>query len=204
MDMVKTFTFGNADQFEGASFTKNGKLYGYEDCYKCEGTGILPWHMNVSNGVCFACGGNKKRAVRLYSERENASQRRRIAKQIAMEEARRHVTVEINELRRIKYAVQNGFRNIARLHEKAASNYVGEIGQRIDIEATMTFCMGFDGFYGTTYINTFVDADGNIFFYRGNPLAKKGEKISLKATVKAHAEHKGAKQTVVNRPKLAN
>ena len=67
----------------------------------------------------------------------------------------------------------------------------GEVGQRIEIEATMTFCMGFDGFYGTTYINTFVDANGNIFVYRGNPLAKKGEKISLKATVKEHGEYKG-------------
>ena len=203
MNQIKTFTFANTEPYVGGTFTKNDKLYGYQECYKCQGTGILPWHAHIAKGVCFACGGAKKRGVRLYSERENASQRRRIAKQIGLENARRHITCELNSLSRIKGAVQKGFRNIERLRAKAASGYVGEVGQRIDIEATVTFVMGFDGFYGTTYINTLVDRDGNVFVYKGKHLASKGDQVTLKATVKDHSVYKGTKQTVINRPKIS-
>ena len=135
------FTYADTKPYAGGTFTKNEKLYGYENCYKCDGAGILPWHMNYAEGVCFACGGKKKRAVRLYSERENASQRRRIDKQIALENAHAQITCELNSLRSIKEAVQKGFRNIERLRAKAASGYVGEIGQRIDLKVTVTFCI---------------------------------------------------------------
>lgn len=67
----------------------------------------------------------------------------------------------------------------------------------------MTFVMGFDGFYGTTYINTMVDRDGNVFVYKGKHLASKGDQVTLKATVKDHGVYKGTKQTVINRPKIS-
>lgn len=102
MNQMKTFTFASTEPYVGGTFTKNDKLYGYQECYKCQGTGILPWHAHIAKGVCFACGGNKKRGVRLYSERENASQRRRIAKVNAIEDARRHITCELDSLSRIK------------------------------------------------------------------------------------------------------
>ena len=197
------FTYAETTPYEGETFTMNGKMYGLEDCWKCDGTGILPWHKNVRDGVCFACGGEKKRKARLYSQRENASHRRRIEKAIALENSRREINMEAAALRRIAGKVQDGLRNIARLKANAASAYVGTIGDRIEISVTVKFCMGFDGFYGTTYINTMTDADGNIYVYKGKRLASKGDQISLKATIKDHAEYKGAKQTVINRPKLS-
>ena len=198
------YTFAETTPYEGATFTKNGKLYGYEVCGKCDGVGTLWWHMNVSNGVCFACGGEKKRKARLYSERENASQRRRIERAIAQEKSRAAINMELAALRRIRGLVQDGLRNIARGKANAASAYVGAIGDRIQIEATVKFCMGFDGFYGTTYINTMVDAAGNIFVYKGKRLASKGDTICLKATIKDHSDYKGAKQTVLSRPSIIN
>ena len=197
------FTYAETTPYNGETFTINGKMYGLEVCGKCDGAGILWWHMDVHEGVCFACGGSKKRKARLYSQRENASQRRRIEKAIALENSRREINMEAAALRRIAGKVQDGLRNIARLKANAAAAYVGEIGDRIEINATVKFCMGFDGFYGTTYINTMVDADGNIYVYKGKRLASKGDQISLKATIKDHSEYKGAKQTVLSRPKVS-
>lgn len=199
------FTYAQTTPYKGVSFTKNGKLYGYEDCGKCDGAGILWYHMSVAEGVCFRCGGAKKFKARLYTERENASQRRRIEKAILLENSRAAINMEISAIKRIKRKVQDGLHNIQRLKANAESDHVGSVGDRIEFQATMKFCMGFDGFYGTTYINTMVDSDGNIFVYKGGkPLGKRGDVISLKATIKEHGEYKGAKQTVINRPKVTN
>lgn len=40
----------------------------------------------------------------------------------------------------------------------------------------------------------------NVVIYFGKELGKPGEDITIKATVKAHQEYKGIKQTIVNRP----
>lgn len=197
------FTYAQTTPYKGASFTNNGKLYGYEDCGKCDGAGILWHHKSVADGVCFRCGGAKKVKARLYTERENASQRRRIEKAILLERSRAAINMEISAIKGIKRKVQDGLRNIQRLKANAESDHVGSVGDRIEFQATMKFCMGFDGFYGTTYINTMVDSDGNIFVYKGGkPLGKRGDVISLKATIKEHGDYKGAKQTVINRPKV--
>jgi len=83
-----------------------------------------------------------------------------------------------------------------------ASKHVGEVGDRILVEGTLTFVRGFDGFYGTIYVNVITDASGNVFVYRGNLLGDKGDVISLKATVKEHGEYNDVNQTVINRPKV--
>ena len=64
--------------------------------------------------------------------------------------------------------------------------------------------MGFDGFYGTTWINVMRDADGNVIAYKGSAcLGQKGDTFKVKGTVKEHTLYKGTKQTVINRPKVA-
>lgn len=86
--------------------------------------------------------------------------------------------------------------------KRSKSNHVGEVGQRILIETTITFSKGFEGFYGTTFINSLEDAEGNVFIYRGNCIGEKGDKLTLKATVKEHGEYDGVRQTVISRPKV--
>ena len=86
--------------------------------------------------------------------------------------------------------------------KRSKSIHVGEVGQRIVIETTITFSKGFEGFYGTTFINSLEDADGNVFIYRGNKLGDAGELVCLKATIKEHSEYNGVKQTIINRPKV--
>lgn len=198
------FHYAGTEPFQGKVFyDENQKPAAYRDCERCDGSGYLAYYAWHDKGICYGCAGAGKKKVRLYTEKQNAAQLRRFAKaeQIAME--RRHVLEEINSLLRIKEQVRQGFWNIEKINENAASNHVGAIGDRIDIDATIKFCMGFEGFYGTTYINTMVDADGNIYVYKGGKrLADKGASIRLKATIKDHGEYKGAKQTIINRPKV--
>ena len=48
------------------------------------------------------------------------------------------------------------------------------------------------------------DAEGNVFTYWGNSFldVEVDTTITVKATIKAHREYQGTKQTVINRPKL--
>jgi hypothetical protein len=82
------------------------------------------------------------------------------------------------------------------------SKHFGNVGDRIELEATIVFSKGFDNFYGVTYINSLVDNDGNHFVYKGNELGNAGDVVTLKATVKEHSEYNGVNQTVINRPKI--
>ncbi len=84
----------------------------------------------------------------------------------------------------------------------AASNYVGKIGQRIDVEVVCYFTAMFEGFYGTGYVCGFRDIDDNIFIYKGSVCPEKNVRYLMRATVKEHSERDGAKQTIVSRPKL--
>lgn len=96
---------------------------------------------------------------------------------------------------------------------KPASEYVGEVGKRIAIRVshanTQTAILYFKRFFNgymtiETPVYKIVDDDGNIYIYSGNALSAfcsyNGE-VTIKATVKAHSEFKGEKQTVIVRPK---
>ena len=83
------------------------------------------------------------------------------------------------------------------------SQYQGEVGGRMIFE-NLTVDMAFEreGDYGMSTIYKFVDANNNVYtwFASGCGQFQKGEVIpALKATVKAHEEYKGIKQTILNR-----
>ena len=87
--------------------------------------------------------------------------------------------------------------------KRSKSSHVGEIGDRIDITATITVVKVIDGFYGVSYFTILENSKGDVFKYFGSAeLGDKGETITLKATVKDHDKYDEVKQTVINRPKL--
>lgn len=82
------------------------------------------------------------------------------------------------------------------------SQYQGEIGKRQVFNLTVVSIFGAEGQYGTTGIHRMLDANGNIFTWFASPgtsWLERGKELTLKATVKAHAEYKGAKQTILTR-----
>lgn len=90
----------------------------------------------------------------------------------------------------------------ARAIANSSSQHVGTIGKReiftLDLEWIKTFD---NNGFGPMNIHGMRDAAGNIIIYKGSSvLGERGEKITIKATIKAHSERDGVKQTLICRP----
>ena len=80
---------------------------------------------------------------------------------------------------------------------KAKYSFVGEVGDILDLEPTITEIFGFDGDYGFCMVHKFKDADDNSLIYFGNSKQlnteydskfKVGDKITVTATIKRHTK----------------
>lgn len=82
------------------------------------------------------------------------------------------------------------------------SEYVGEVGQRIEIEVESVRCLSTRySEFGVNYFFKIVGTDGNVYTWStSNGLIEDAKRI--KATVKAHQEYNGIKQTVITRGKI--
>lgn len=101
----------------------------------------------------------------------------------------------------------------ARAAAKAASRFVGEVGERIDLTVTVEkririeFQDGFGGHnrYGTSYTNLYLcrDEHGNRIVYKGTgDFPGEGQTARVKATISEHSEYNSEAQTKVSRPKV--
>lgn len=91
--------------------------------------------------------------------------------------------------------------------EKAESNYIGEIGERITFNAKINLISSWENYYGCTFLYKMKDECGNILTcFATSPLRiddEDREKIyKVAGTVKKHEEYKGVKQTIVQRCKI--
>lgn len=93
-------------------------------------------------------------------------------------------------------------RRIEARAKDAGSMFIGELKKRSTFTLTLTGYKETDGQYGTSYFHAFKDIDGNVVIYKGTkPLVKvRGETITVVASVKAHIERDGVKQTIIQRP----
>ena len=87
--------------------------------------------------------------------------------------------------------------------EGRTSEYVGEIKERIEFDAEVMGVYGTEGFYGHTDIVKFKDSDGNHFTWFASDYAdlERGDRMTIKGTVKKHDVYREIKQTVVTRCK---
>ena len=83
------------------------------------------------------------------------------------------------------------------------SEYVGTVGQRIEVTVNSIKCVtSWDSDYGTVYIWKIVDTDGNVFTWKtSNCISEDCKKI--KGTVKEHKLYRDVKQTELTRCKVA-
>lgn len=89
-----------------------------------------------------------------------------------------------------------------RAEEVAKAEWIGTIGERVDLDLTVAFRTSFETQFGICHVHSMRDAAGNVVVYKGNRIAEKGQRITMKATIKEHAVYKDLKQTVVSRPKV--
>lgn len=95
-------------------------------------------------------------------------------------------------------------RKAAYVAANGGSEHVGEIGKRMVLTVTVTFVRhvqkeeGYDFF-----VTSMKDDAGNVIVHLGDKaLGEKDEKLSGKATPKAHTVRDGVKETQISRPKL--
>ena len=86
------------------------------------------------------------------------------------------------------------------IFEPGTSEYVGAIGQRLELNLTVTNAIELDGNYGRSTMHIMEDDDGNIFVWStsAKTLAE-GSTFHCKGTVKDHRVYRNNKQTVLTR-----
>jgi len=97
-------------------------------------------------------------------------------------------------------------REAAKKEAQANSDHVGQVGDKLELEVTVTGRNGFEGRFGWTTIVSMKDATGNVFkwFASNCPEAvKAGDTIKIKGTVKGHGEFRDIKETTLTRCKIA-
>lgn len=99
--------------------------------------------------------------------------------------------------------LQNADRRAREAQLNAKRVYVGTVGQReVFSDLTCIRVPSFDTDFGTVYVNTFEDADGNVLIWKtGSICFEVGCKLALQGTVKDHSEYNGTKQTILSRCK---
>ncbi len=87
--------------------------------------------------------------------------------------------------------------------EKTRKNeWIGVVGEKIKVNATVERVIDREGDYGMTYITTLVtDAGETLTWFATSVKLDVGQKYSVKGTIKALGEYKGVKQTTLTRCK---
>lgn len=190
---------------------KNGSKHYEGDiiCDRCGGQGgSEAW--NETGYTCYKCGGTgtvwgkwiertPEYEAKLQAKREARAKARQA--EWEAQEAQRKLAEEI--WRKEKEAKE------ARIKaQKAISQYVGEIGQKIEVIGTYQYTAHWTTHIGwmeqTMYCHNFKDPDGNVLIWKtqkGVPFHY-GEPVNIRGTVKDHSEYEDEKQTVLTRCKI--
>lgn len=196
---------GGADKWQFTGWT----------CYECGGTGEGRSEIIKEYTPEYEAKLEERRAKRRAKwEAEHAEEiAAKKAKEAAEAEARRKAEEEAEKARQEEEARIKA--------EKAISQFVGTIGERIEIEVEYLYSAHFEinSFRGygteTMYVHNFKDADGNKLTWKTTSYNmgrwnnkgewenfEEGQKITLKGTIKEHTEYKDEKQTVLTRCKV--
>ena len=186
-------------------------------CDRCGGTGVYAWCVRngviiptiVDDGVCHKCYGTGKVHGK-WIERTPEYQAKLDAKRAAKREAEQAKFDAERAEREAREKAEKEAEEARTKAEKAISQYVGGIGEKIEIKGSYVRTgaweqKAFSGFgTETMYVHTFKDADGNVFTWktRNGVNLNYGEPVIVKGTVKNHSEYKDEKQTELTRCKI--
>ena len=219
---------------------KNGSKHfeGYIPCDRCGGDGVYKWGAMISYGggpaipqfagTCFKCGGAGK-VLDTWIERTPEYQAkldaRREARQAKVRAEREAEWAKIRAEEAAKKAAEakaRAEREAAEAARKAISQYVGNVGDKINVTVTLEKEFQFEvpSFRGfgeqRMSIYSFVDEAGNKLVWKTSGglgtwsddgchynKVLEGDLVTIRGTIKEHSEYRGEKQTVLQRVKLA-
>lgn len=87
----------------------------------------------------------------------------------------------------------------------ADSKYIGNVGDKLKLDATLTAERLIESYYGTSHLYEFVTTEGDVvkWFASRDQGIEVGAKVHLAGTVKKYDEFRGIKQTILTRCKVA-
>ncbi len=89
------------------------------------------------------------------------------------------------------------------IYDPGTSEYVGNIGDRLDLVLTCTKAITLDSAYGISYMNIFNDDDGNIFVWTtATKQLNENTEYAVRGTVKDHRTYRNQAQTILTRCKV--
>lgn len=94
---------------------------------------------------------------------------------------------------------------LAEQQAKAATEYVGQVGDTVTVTGKVTVTLPIDGMYGQSVLLVLTDGKVTAKTYTTAKwawAAERGDTLTLTGTVKAQEEYEGTKQTVLARPKV--
>ncbi len=203
---------------------KNGTKY-WEfscECGKCNGTGVYRWQayhytgtVSEYEGSCYSCGGTGTATwiEKEYTEAHAKKLEEQRAKRLAKKQAKFAEVIAQRKAEEEEQARKQAEREARWAEERAASEYIGSIGDKLDIEVTFSHEVSFDTQFGRMNIYFFKDEAGNTLAWKtsamlwiddldengNNIFIRKGDKIRFTASIKEHNEYKGEKQTMLQR-----
>mgnify|MGYP003294549822 CR=1 FL=1 len=195
---------------------RNGTKYyeGMVECPRCFGNGGYDNWM-ATGWTCWKCGGTGKvfSKWKEYTPEHEAKLRARRLAKIQKEQKELEAKAEAERFEReAKEEAERIAREAeeARIKaEKAKSQYVGKVGEKISTKATYIKTAWYDFMMGwmeqRMYIHTF-KADGNTLVWKtsSNSLSslEEGMEVEITGTIKEHSEYKDEKQTILNRCRI--
>lgn len=187
--------------------------YVWLECWNCGGSGNYPSSMIPAGRCRLYCFQNRTPdtygklpvLVAKYVKREQASDRADYRARIRYEQdapnraAREAAAAESERVARQAEEVRLAD-EAARL---AVSQWVGRVGDKIACGVTLVDWRSFDSTYGRRTMYRLRDDAGNVLVWwtTGALDMGKGDRCSIKATVKEHTEYRGERQTVLLRAK---
>lgn len=87
----------------------------------------------------------------------------------------------------------------SKIFEQSPSNFVGEVGDTIEVTAIVKKVGNYNGTYGFSYVYTLEDDYKNIFVWFTTKSLTLGNIYTLKGRVKDHKTYKNEKQTFITR-----
>ena len=85
--------------------------------------------------------------------------------------------------------------------ETNPSKHMGNVGDKIEVEVELIRRGSFESDFGTTYVYTFKDSEGNVLVWKTKNYFEVTT-CTVKGTIKEHSEYKGIQQTVLTRCKV--
>ena len=84
--------------------------------------------------------------------------------------------------------------------DPSTSEYIGEVGQRIEVQLTVKKAINLDGYYGASTMHIMEDESGNVFVWTTSAKSwEEGSSRLVRGTIKEHRVYKNVKQTVLTR-----